>query len=263
MAVGDLVRPARVSVWAGRPSGVWVWRPLVVLVFLGLLEGGVRSGLINPLFVVPPSQALAQAAQGVAGGSLLQPLLITLLETAAAFLVAAALGLLVGYLFWRSELLTRAYEPLVAGLFASPIILLYPIYLVLFGRTSTAVSAEATTLGVLPMILYTRQGLASVPQPLLDTAVVHRLSRRRALRHVLLPAAAPTIFTGLRLALTYILISVVAMEYLAQLGGLGKVIHVAYLGFDMVQVYAAIAVVIVISALLVALTTWLQRAMVR
>ncbi|MGH3319041.1 MAG: ABC transporter permease [Streptosporangiaceae bacterium] len=249
----------------GRPRlrGVWVARPLVVVAFLGLVEVCVRVGLINPLFVSAPSAALGEAVRGLAGGALVLPLLVTLYESAIAFAAAAVVGLIVGYLLWRSATLTRAYEPLVGALFASPIILLYPIYLVLFGRTSVAISAQAATLGVLPVILYTRQGLAGVPDPLIKTAIVHRLSRSRALRYVLIPAAAPTIFTGLRLAVTYVLISVVAMEYLAQIGGLGKVINQSYLRFDMVRVYAAMAVVIVVTALLMAVTTWIERAVTR
>lgn len=246
-----------------RVHRVWVARPLVVVGVLAVVEAGVRAGVINALFVSAPSEALAEAARGLAGGELLRPLLVTLYESAIAFAVSAVVGVAVGYLLWRSATLTRAYEPLVAGLFASPIILLYPIYLVLFGRTGVAISAQAATLGVLPVILYTRQGLAGVPAALVKTAVVHRLSSTRALRYVLVPAAAPTIFTGLRLSLTYILISVVAMEYLAQIGGLGRVINVSYLRFDMPQVYAAMAVVIVVTATLMAVTAWAEKAVTR
>lgn len=245
------------------PGELWLWRGLIVVGLLALLEIAVRTGLVSDLFVAPPSKAIAHAATGVFGGDLLHPLGVTLAEAAAATGVAAVLGLILGYALWRSPVLTRAHEPLVAGLFASPIILLYPIYLVIFGRNSIAIGAQAATLGVLPMILSTRQGLAGVPRPLTDTAIVYRLSRGQALRHVLLPAAAPTIFTGLRLSVTYVLISVVAMEYLAQIGGLGRSINQSYLRFDMVQAYAAMVVVIVVTAILIGATTWLQRVVSR
>lgn len=244
-------------------GGMAATRLLVIVIFLGLVEAGVRTGLINPLFVSAPSHALAEAGVGLAGGPLLRPLLVTLYEAAMGFAASALAGVLVGYLLWRSTLLTRAYEPLVGALFASPMILLYPIYLVLFGRTSLAISAQAASLGVLPVILYTRQGLAGVPAVLVKTAVVHRLSPIREMRHVLLPAAAPTIFTGMRLAVTYVLISVVAMEYLAQIGGLGRVINQSYLRFDMGEVYAAMVVVVVITAGLMWATSWLERRVTR
>jgi ABC-type nitrate/sulfonate/bicarbonate transport system permease component len=248
------------SVWrrTGPGSSRGLARTVVVVSALALVEAGVRGGLINPLFVTPPSVALGTAARGVADGTMAGPLLLTLSETAIALLISAILGVGLGYLLWRFEAFGQAYEPWVAGLFAAPLILLYPIPLVLFGRTGTAIVAQATVMAMPPIILYTVQGFAGVGPQLLKVAAVHRLSRWQGMRHVLLPAAAPTLVTGLRLGLTYILVSVVSMEYLAQIGGLGKVISEEYLRFDLARVYAAVVIVILITAVLVAVVGKLQ-----
>ncbi|MGH3147846.1 MAG: ABC transporter permease, partial [Rubrobacter sp.] len=146
---------------------LWLARTLVVLVFLALLEASVRGGLISAFFVPPPSEFLAQVVRDLFDRQFLAYAGITLYETAAAFLLASVVGVGLGFLLWRIKLLGEAYDPLVAGLFSSPIVLLYPIFLVLFGRTPLAIIALASVFGVLPIILFTRQALASVSPTLL------------------------------------------------------------------------------------------------
>lgn len=229
-----------------------------VVLILAIVQAGVRTRAIDPLFVAAPSTAIAGAVSGLANGTLVGPLLETLYETAVSLALTAVGGVAAGYLLWRHRTLGGAFEPWVAGLFAAPLILLYPIPLVIFGRTATAVIAQATVMAMPPVILYTRQGLAAIPPQLIKVAAVFRLSRGQALRHVFLPAAAPTLVTGVRLGLTYILVGVISVEYLAEIGGLGKTISFDYLAFDMSSVYAAVVLVIVVAAVLLAGIGWLR-----
>lgn len=238
-------------------------RAAIAVVALAAVQAAVMSRAINPLFVAEPTAAIAGAARGLTDGTLAGPLGTTVREVAVTFAVAGVAGLAVGYLMWRYGTLGRAWEPWVAGLFAAPLILLYPIPMVIFGRNSTAVIAQATVMAVLPIILYTRQGFAAIPPQLLKVAAVYRLTRWQALRHVFLPAAAPTLVTGLRLGLTYILVGVISVEYLASTGGLGYAISFAYLQFNMPQVYAVVVLVVLLAAVLLGLLGRLQHLVAR
>jgi NitT/TauT family transport system permease protein len=233
-------------------------RTAVAVAALAAVQAGVMTRAINPLFVAEPTAAIADAVQGLANGSLTGPLGTTVLEVAVSFAIAGVAGLGTGYLMWRYHALGRAWEPWVAGLFAAPLILLYPIPMVIFGRTSTAIIAQAAAMAVLPVVLYTRQGFSAIPAQLLKVAAVNRLTRWQAFRHVFLPAAAPTLITGLRLGLTYILVGVISVEYLASTGGLGYAINFAYLQFNMPQVYAAVVLVLLLAAILLGLLGRLQ-----
>ena len=225
---------------------------LLIVTLLAIVEAGVRTRVINPLFVAPPSDAISGAVSGLFDGTLAGPLTVTLYEVAVCLVLAAVAGVGAGYLLWRYGGLGHAFEPWVAGLFAAPLILLYPIPLVIFGRTSTAVIAQATAMALPPVILYTKQGLAAIPPQFLKVAAAFRLTRGQAMRHVLGPAAAPTLFTGLRLGLAYILVGVISVEYLAEIDGLGKTISFDYLAFDMPGVYSAVVLVLVLAAVLLA-----------
>jgi len=236
---------------------------IFIVLLLAILEVGVRTRVINPLFVAPPSVAIGGAVSGLFNGTLGGPLVVTLYETAVCVVMATILGVGAGYLLWRYGGLGQAFEPWVAGLFAAPLILLYPIPLVVFGRDSTAIIAQATVMALPPVILYTRQGLAAIPPQLLKVAAAFRLTQRQAMRHVFAPAAAPTLFTGLRLGLTYILVGVISVEYLAEIDGLGKTISFDYLAFDMPGVYSAVVLVIVVAAVLLAAIGRLQAVVSR
>lgn len=235
-------------------TSITATRWIFILLFLILLEVAVRADLINRLFVALPTQTFYELARNLVKTDFLILIALTLFETAAAFLFSAVIGIGIGYLIWRIPVLGKAYEPFIAGLFSSPIILLYPIFLVVFGRTPSAVIAQGIAMGVLPVILFTRQAFLGVSPTLIKVGKSMNLSPKAIFRHILFPAAAPTIFTGLRLGLTYMLISIISMEYITQLGGLGKAVSDSYLRFRIPELYSSIVFVVVLSVLFIYLT---------
>ncbi len=226
---------------------------------LAALEWAVQIQLINNFFVPPPSAVAQRLAGDLLDPAVWQDVGITFGETAAAFAIAAAAGLALGYLLWRYRILGEAFDPILAGLFSSPVILLYPIFLVMFGRTEQAVVAQAVAYGTLPIALLTRQALGSVNPTLLRLARSLDMPASGIFRHVQLPGAAPGIFTGLRLGLTYILISVIAMEFIAQIGGLGRYVANSALRFQTVATYSGIALVVLVAILFIYLTDQVER----
>lgn len=240
-------------------TSVTATRWFVILCFLIVLEVAVRTDFINQLFVALPTQTFAELVRSMVNTEFLGLIALTLYETAAAFLISAVVGISFGYLLWKVPVLGKAYEPLIAGLFSSPIILLYPIFLVVFGRTSSAVIAQGIAMGILPIILFTRQAFMGVSPTFIKVGRSLNLPPKAIFRHILLPAAAPTIFTGLRLGLTYMLISIISMEYITQLGGLGKAVSDSYLRFRMPELYSSIVVVIVLSVLFIYVTYRMEQ----
>lgn len=238
---------------------VWVTRLLVVVVAAVLLELAIRVELINPFFVAPPSEFLSRMARDVFDAAFLGYTLTTLYEVAIAFGLATVIGCGGGFVLWRFELLGRAFEPMVAAVFASPIVLLYPVFIIFFGRTPLAIIALATVFSTLPIVLFTKQALAEVSPTLIKVGASMNLSSREAFRHILLPAAAPTIFTGMRIGLTYVLIVAVAMEYILQIGGLGHFVAEVALLFRADALYSGVMLVVCMSALFIFLTYRAER----
>lgn len=232
---------------SARPP-IWVVRILLVVGFLALIQLAVATEFLNPFFVPLPTEVIQGVLAGSTDGDYLSLVGVTLSEVFIAFLVAGVAGVGIGFLFWRFGQIGRAFEPVVAAVFSSPIVMLYPIVLVVMGRRPAAIVTLGVIFAVLPTILYTYAALNGVRVTLLNVGRSLGLGSWDMFRHILLPAAAPSIFTGLRIALTYVLIVVIAMEYILQVGGLGLSVAESSLLFRAVDLYVAVGLVVLISA---------------
>ncbi len=226
-----------------------LWRILLILGGLSLVEAAVRVGWINPFFLASPLQAVAVLWSQVVGGNALFLTLVTLYEIGCALFISTVVGLFAGFILWRYRLIGASYEMLLAALFSSPIILAYPIFLVTFGRSSAAVIALSSIFGLIPIIMNTKSAFQQVNPILLQVGASMSLTRRQMFRHILLPAVAPTIFSGFRLGLTYILKSVLGLEYVVQVGGVGMWLSDAAFRFEVGEVYAGLVGTVLLSVL--------------
>jgi NitT/TauT family transport system permease protein len=233
----------------------------VVLAMAGL-EGFVRSGLVSELFVARPT-AIFQAFGKTFLKEVLPAAGTTLAEIAVSLALSMMLGLVIGYLLWRFNDIGRAYEVVLGALFAAPTLLLYPIALAFFGRTPTAVIALAASVGVIPVILNTRQALLRVNPVLIRVGRSLRLSDQRIFRAVLLPAAAPGIFSGLQLGLGYMFKAVLAMEFIVNIGGLGRLVAESYDLLDTKEMYAGIMAVVLVAILYVSFLNRVEHGLQR
>ena len=229
-----------------------------VLVLAALLQAVIAAGWVSGFVVAPPSQIVA-AFSDLVDEHLGSAFLLTFAATFAAAALAAVLGIPFGYLLYRRPLLGRAYESWIGALFSAPMILLYPMFLVVFGRSAAVGIAMGFVVGAIPIVLKTREGFRSVPPVLVNVARSFGASEHTIFRKVLLPAARPAIFTGLRLCLIYAMINVVGIEFLANLGGLGYLVGDMYDRYDIPAMYAACVCVVVTSALFYLLTGWMER----
>jgi NitT/TauT family transport system permease protein len=221
----------------------------LLIALIALLEGVVKAGWVSAFTVSPPTEIFKAGVNLFREERLLQSFVLTLGLTFAATFSAAAIGLLAGWFLYKYASFGRAYESWLGALFSAPLILLYPLFLVLFGRSLFTVVFMGFLAGVIPVIMKTREGLLAVPRVLIDVAHSFNLRERDVFRKVMLPSALPTIFTGLRLGFVFATINVVAVEYLANFGGLGFLVGEMYDRFDIPAMYAAVVFVVAVSAL--------------
>jgi NitT/TauT family transport system permease protein len=230
---------------------------IVLIVAVVLLEGAARAGLM-PATVFPAPSAIAVGFADIArNGELVGPALITFGEALAATLIGALLGVPAGIALARSPTFGRAYESWLGGLFAAPIVLLYPLFLVVFHRSSWTIIIMGAITAVLPIIIQTRTGMLLVPPVLRAVGRSFNATPRQSFRLIAFPAAVPSIVTGIRLGLIYALVNTIGLEFLIDFGGLGRVISDLYAQYDIPQMYAGIVTIVVLS---LALLWLLDRA---
>lgn len=212
-----------------------------------LVEAVIRVGWVSALVVARPAALPAAFARLWAEGYVLAPFFTTLGQAFAATLLAAVVGLPFGYLLWKRPALGEAYEPWLGAVFAAPTILLYPLFLVILGRGYVTTVFVGFLAAAIPVVLKTREGLLAVPPVLILVGRSLHVPRRQLLLRIVLPAAAPTVFTGLRLGLIYALVNIIGIEYLIDFGGLGRVVSEMHYRYEIPAMYAAILLIVAVS----------------
>jgi NitT/TauT family transport system permease protein len=221
---------------------------LAVLAGLVLvLEGLCRTGVIDPLTVIAPSDMVASMLGLLTSGAVTAAMVQTFSTIAVAFVVAVVLGTGLGAAVHAVPRLRRAIDPLLASYYSVPTFIFYPLLVALLGLSM----APLVVLGVLSampaVVISTLAGLDGVPPVLLRVARVERLDRARTLWWIVLPAALPRLFSGFKLALSYSLVGVVAGEFILSGSGLGFAISFAYQSFDNRAMYGLILFVLLVA----------------
>lgn len=220
-----------------------------LLALFVLLEIAIRADLIDRYVVPPPSDVLASFGRIVAEEGIPQRFAQTALEGLGAAVLIALVGIPAGLLLYRHTLLRFAVQSWVAALAAAPLVLAYPLFLVIFGRSAWTIVMMGFVSGVAPVTLKTLEGLTATRRVLIDVGRSLKLTPAQQFRLVLLPAAVPTIFVGLRLGLVFALINIVGLEFLINFGGLGQLINELAERYDLAGTYAAITFVVLVSVL--------------
>lgn len=170
----------------------------------------------------------------------MRSLVPSLARLLAGWLGAVVLGVVLGTALGLSQRARDYVEPAIHFLRSIPPPALLPLFIVLLG-IGDAMKVAMITFGVVwPILLNTVDGVSSVDSLHRETARVYRLPFLEQLRHVLLPAAAPKIFAGLRISLSIAVILMVISEMVATVNGVGFELVQAQRSFRSLDVWATI-----------------------
>jgi len=246
-----------------KPGG-FNWVALIVRVgfVLGVLavwDYVTQNDIVSPIFLPPIRLVAVKFVQIIQSSTLYANLWVTVVEVISAFAIASTVGLTLGYLIGRSRYATTVLEPLIAGLFAIPVIIFLPIFILFFGIDIPSKIAFGATYAFFPIVLNTIGAVANVDQRLVTVARAMGANEQQLFRRVLFPAALPVIVTGLRMGAIVAFLSILASEQIAGLRGLGTRIVRLGEGMNMAEMFAYIVFVIIIAGLLNVSLTRLQR----
>ena len=218
---------------------------LITLWYLATTRWGVSRILLpNPVDVV---RALGHV---LATNEYANDLRVTLTELAVAFSISISAGITLGYLISRTSFRTRVFDPLLSAIYSVPLILFLPLYVLWFGLGPPSKIALGATISFFPIVLSTIAGFGRVDAMMVTAARSMGASDLQLFRFVLLPAAFPVIIAGARLGFTVALLSIIGSETLASLAGLGHKIVELSEGMEMPRMFAYIAFVVAIAAIL-------------
>lgn len=239
-------------------------RALIVAGLVLVLEILCRAGVIGRLTMIPPSRMVAELWGLTASGAILPHATRTFGNVAIAFAVSILAGIVIGVGLYALPRLRRAVDPLLATWYAMPVFVFYPLLIVLFGMGDLPIVAIGVLFAAAAMVIATLNGIERIPRVLRKTGAVLRLSAARRVLLIELPSALPYLLTGVKLALAYAFIGVIASEFILSGVGLGHEIAFAYNNFDNRTMYALMLLLIVVVTLANAIVhVWEQRTLAR
>jgi NitT/TauT family transport system permease protein len=247
-----------------RKAAIVLTRIAVIAGAIVALEILCRLKIINPLTLIPPSEMASALWELIASGQITADITQTFSTVAIAFVLSVTAGFLLGAIVHALPRVRRAIDPLLASYYSIPFFVFYPLLIALFGLNTVPLIVIGFVFATAAMVISTLNGLDRVPRVMLKTARILRLSPARSVVSVTLPSAAPYLFTGLKLALAYSFIGVIAGEFILSGGGLGFSIAYAYNNFDNQTMYALMMFVLVIVTIINGvLHVWEQRMLNR
>jgi ABC-type nitrate/sulfonate/bicarbonate transport system permease component len=212
----------------------------------------------------PRVTAIADAWVGlVLDGELVVEMLDTLRRMLIGFSIAAIIGIPLGLLTGSSRLAHSLFEPLTELLRPIPSPAYIPIAILLLGIGDQMKVAVVAVAALFPILLNTYQGVRDIDPTLTDTGRTFGLKRLAILREVALPAALPSVLTGMRISLGIAFIVVVVAEMVIGNQGMGHLILGSQRAFRIPEMYAGIFTLAVIGYSFNWLFVTVERAMLR
>ena len=219
---------------------------LFIALLMVVWEAVARSGRWSKLLFPSLESIFRELRLFFTRTEMLSEVLVSLERALGGFALAAAAGILLGLLMGRSKLVAGLLDPLFSGTYAVPKLALFPIFIFVFGIGSLSKVALVFLECLYPIVVMTYAGAREVNRALLWSAQNMGASRAAILRRVVIPATAPFIFAGFRVAVPVAMIVVVITEMVASADGLGYQVIYA---MSSLRTDRMLAVVVVIAAL--------------
>jgi taurine transport system permease protein len=165
--------------------------------------------------------------RGYANGLLYEHILHSLKLVVLGFLVAAGTGVPLGLLMGWSARAEALINPVFLLIRPIPPLAWIPLAILWLGLGDTAKIMVIWFAAFVPSVINSFTGVRSIEPPVVEAARMLGTPRARFVREILIPAAAPMIFTGLRLSLQASWTTLVAAELVGAFYGLGRILNVA------------------------------------
>jgi NitT/TauT family transport system permease protein len=219
--------------------------------------------LIKELYVSKPTAVAERLYELFASGEIYPHLWTTGQELVLGYVIGVAGGMIGGYTLGRSPRLARIFEPYVMAFYGVPKIALARLFIIWFGIGMGSKIALASIMVFFLVFYNVFAGVRSVDRELVNLTLIMGANQRQLTYHVFLPAAAPFVVLGMRLAIPYSVIGVIVGEFTSSAQGLGLFIHEASSTYDPAGVFAGIVILLAFVASANFLAGRLERRLLR
>lgn len=234
---------------------------LSVVIVLVAWEAIVRWRGIEPIFLPAPSSIAFYMWRMLADGTLEYHLGITLLRIFGGFLVAAVTGVALGLLMGVSRIVSRVADVWIAALYPLPKISLIPLLIIWLGTGEAYRIVISAITAFFPIVISTYSGIRQVDRGQIKAAEDLGASARQVQLKIVIPAAMPSILSGLQLGMGVTIILIVAAEMIggSSQSGMGYLLISAGQVMETEKVFASLVVLAIMGAVIIKFQQWIDR----
>ncbi len=194
---------------------------LGVVAFFGAWELCTRFEIINPFYFPPFSKILAKGYELFANGTIWEHMWFSLTNFTIGFVVSVILGVVLGVPMGWYKNVSKTFDPLLSGIYATPLIALLPLIIMLFGLGSISKIIMTILAAVFPILINTMVGIANTDTRLITMARAFGAKDSQIFLKVSLPGSLPYLVAGMRVALGRALVYIVVAEQYGAATGSG------------------------------------------
>jgi NitT/TauT family transport system permease protein len=203
-------------------------------------------GALDARFVPSPVSIGLAAYDLIATGELFMHLEVSLFRIFAGFALGAIPGIAIGVLMGLSRWMRAALDPIVAALYPIPKIALLPLVMLYLGIGEISKVVLVAFAVVFLVLINSMAGVLAIEPVYFDVAKNYNAPRRKLWTRVVIPAALPFIFVGMRLGIGVALIVIVAAEFVAARSGIGFLIWSSWEVLRVENMFVGIIVITVL-----------------
>jgi NitT/TauT family transport system permease protein len=230
--------PERIADFFSRSTGL--------LLFIALWEAAPRLGWVRAAYLAPPSSVFRALYFLALRGELARHFLISLQRVALGLAVSVAAGVVLGLFIGYFKRVERILNLLFQSFRQMSAFALFPVFILFFGLGELSKTIIIFWASLWPVLLNTATGVKNVDKVLVRSVLSMGASKRYIFLHIIIPAAAPEIFTGIRLGGSYCVMAVVAAEMIGATSGLGYLVMYSEQTFNTPEMYGGIVMLAVL-----------------
>lgn len=214
-----------------------------VISFFAAWELATRLEIINPFYFPPISAILIKGYELFAAGSMWEHVWFSLTNFAIGFAASVAIGVVLGVPMGWYKNIARTFDPLLSGIYATPLIALLPLIIMMFGLGAISKIIMTILAAVFPILINTMVGIANTDHRLITMARAFGARDSQIFLKVSLPGSLPYLVAGMRVALGRALVYIVVAEQYGAATGLGYLSSVAAQRFQMAAMFVPIIII--------------------
>jgi ABC-type nitrate/sulfonate/bicarbonate transport system permease component len=217
------------------------WALWIPAAGLAIWQALARFGVLDPLFFPPPSDIARVGAQMAVNGELAKALGSTLRNMLLGYVLGCSTGLACGLLMGLYQPVRRSLETVIAALYSTPKLSLFPLLLLLLGVNDSPRILITAISCFIVLAFHGQAAVEAIGRTYPEVAAIYGATPSMLVRKVYIPAALPTLFAGLRLAVGRAMVVAISVEMVSSTQGLGGLIWLSWQSFAVEKLFVGVA----------------------